>query len=80
MKYLFPLLLLTSVTFAAEETIQLKITSPEDMYCTTNTYGEYIASGSRCFYGDVMTGIQSVSPIQIRCSRLTVNCSRKDKE
>lgn len=83
MKHLFVfVLVLCSGLMAAEDKdkLEIQVKTPQDGFCNVSTYGEYISSNSRCFYGDVMTGIYGTNPVQIRCSRLNVSCNRADKE
>lgn len=45
--------------------------------CSVYLWPGSSVSGGRCVFSDsVMTGIQSVDPLTIRCSRLEVRCNR----
>jgi len=76
MKQLIVSFFLLAVSSMAHQVSNIKTDSPEDLSCSTSVSGEYSAQ-NRCFYGDVMTGIRSINPLQIRCSRITVTCYRK---
>ena len=53
--------------------------SPERTFCNVNVGFGHPTQGSRCVFTDeVMTGIQSLDPFVILCSRVGVQCTRQE--
>jgi hypothetical protein len=45
--------------------------------CNVNVWSGMPYQGNRCpFFDQVMTGIEKLDPLTIRCSRMSINCFR----
>ena len=79
MKTIFFLSLLTAVAFGAKS--NNSVSAPKDRaFCNVSMMGGFTTTGGRCrFFDEVMTGIVSLDPLTIRCSRVNVTCNRDGK-
>lgn len=69
MKIAILTLLISAATFA-------DIREIDGRNCNVNTYFTQTVSSGQCpFFDQVMVGVQSVTPLRIRCARLIVNCN-----
>lgn len=72
-------LVVAGAAMAGEEGMMLKELKTPNGPCQVRVGFGHTTSGGRCFsYDEVMTGIQSVDPLMIRCSRLEVTCRDSD--
>ncbi len=70
-------ILVGSVALAAPERPQEISAKGLPRGCSVYLWPGSQVSGGRCVFSDsVMTGIQSVDPLVIRCSRIEVRCTR----
>jgi len=70
-------ILVGSVAVAGPETPQMVSAKGLPRGCSIYLWPGSPVSGGRCIFSDsVMTGIQTVDPLVIRCSRLEVRCTR----
>lgn len=58
----------------------MESTSKDRAFCQVNLMGGFNVTGGRCrFFDEAMTGIVSLDPLTIRCSRINVSCNRDGK-
>ena len=79
MKTALFLLTLSTLTYGAATDLQQDVApkAANRAFCNVNLMGGFNVTGGRChFFDEVMTGIVSLEPLTIRCSRVTVTCNR----
>ena len=74
MKTLLGILWVASAAMASEVPTEVPAN------CRVNVGFGSLSPGGRCFSGEVMTGIRSMDPLQIYCSRITVDCPRDEEQ
>ena len=71
MKWILGLLFVNSLVTASTEMVPVNKSN-----CTVTVGFASVTPSSRCFSGEVMTGISSLNPLYVYCSRLSVQCLR----
>ena len=55
-----------------------ELSNSDRTLCVLEQTGQYATGFSRCYLNDVMIGITSLQPLQIRCARMEVLCRGVD--
>lgn len=81
MRPIFILFLIISGVATAEAEKEPPLTVNTDyVQCQVRPGFGHITSGGRCFYNEVMTGIESTNPLMVRCADLQAQCTEHLKE
>lgn len=77
--FLYPLLFSAFMIHAEENQKLIPIQNKSDRsLCTTITQAQQVRF-DRCMNGEVMTGIRSLDPLMVYCTRLLANCPGREK-